>query len=69
MLPKDVFEMYSKSKQKAYADLESTTALRTSLPWVIQEFEDTRKLMGKNFWPYGIDANRKELKVFGVNAV
>ena len=34
-----------------------------TLPWVISEFEATRELMGKNFWPYGIEANRKELKL------
>ena len=61
-LPKAVFEMYSKAKQKAYADLETTTSLKVTLPWVTQEFEDTRKLMGKNYWPYGIEANRKELE-------
>ena len=33
-----------------------------TLPWATQEYEDTRKLMGKNFWPYGIEANRKELE-------
>jgi 4,5-dihydroxyphthalate decarboxylase len=62
-LPKAVFEMYSKAKQKAYANLETTTSLKVSLPWVTQEFEDTRSLMGKNFWPYGIEANRKELEL------
>jgi 4,5-dihydroxyphthalate decarboxylase len=62
-LPKAVFEMYSKAKQKAYDNLETTTSLKVSLPWVTQEFEDTRSLMGKNFWPYGIEANRKELEV------
>ena len=61
-LPKAVFEMYSKAKRKAYADLETTTSLKVTLPWVTQEFEDTRKLMGKNYWPYGIEANRKELE-------
>ncbi len=24
---------------------------------------ETRKIMGKNFWPYGIDVNRKELEL------
>ena len=62
-LPKAVFEMYSKAKQKTYANLETTTSLKTTLPWVTQEFEDTRKLMGKNFWPYGVEANRKELEL------
>ena len=59
--PKAVFDMYSKAKQIAYANLETTSVLKTTLPWVTQEFEDTRKLMGKNYWPYGIEANRKEL--------
>jgi 4,5-dihydroxyphthalate decarboxylase len=62
-LPKAVFEMYSKAKQIAYANLETTTALKVTLPWATQEFEDTRSLMGKNFWPYGIEPNRKELEV------
>ena len=62
-LPKAVFDMYSKAKQIAYANLETTSVLKTTLPWVTQEFEDTRKLMGKNYWPYGIVANRKELEL------
>ena len=62
-LPTAVFEMYSQAKQVAYANLETTTSLKITLPWVTQEFEDTRELMGKNFWPYGIEANRKELEL------
>ena len=27
------------------------------------EFESTRKLMGENYWPYGVKANRKELEL------
>jgi len=61
-LAKAVFEMYSKAKQKAYSDLESTTVSRVTLPWVVEEFSETRKLMGKNYWKYGIEANRKELE-------
>ena len=62
-LPKAVFEMYSKAKQIAYANMETTTSLKVTLPWVTQELEDTRKLMGENFWPYGIEPNRKELEL------
>jgi len=28
----------------------------------VEEFSDTRKLMGNNYWKYGIEANRKELE-------
>jgi 4,5-dihydroxyphthalate decarboxylase len=33
-----------------------------SLPWAGQELEETRELMGDNFWPYGIAPNRKALE-------
>jgi 4,5-dihydroxyphthalate decarboxylase len=62
-LPRAVFQMYSEAKKIAYANLETNTSLKVTLPWVAQEFEDTRKLMGSNFWPYGIEANRKELEL------
>lgn len=62
-LPKAVFEMYCKAKQNAYANLETTTSLKVTLPWVTQELEETRRLMGKNFWQYGVEANRKELEL------
>jgi len=61
-LPKKVFEMYSKAKQMAYEDMETTTSLKVTLPWVAQEFKDTQALMGEDFWSYGIEANRKELE-------
>ena len=61
-LAKAVFEMYSEAKDIAYKDLESTTVVRTSLPWAKDEFESTVELMGDNYWKYGIEANRKELE-------
>ena len=60
-LPKALVALYSDAKQAAYDDLETTTSLKVTLPWVTQEFEDTRKLMGDDYWPYGVKANRKEL--------
>ena len=62
-LPKAVFYMYSGAKQIAYDNMETTTALKVSLPWIKQEFEQTQELMGTNFWPYGIEPNRKELEL------
>jgi len=62
-LPKAVFHMYSGAKQIAYDNLETTTSLKVTLPWVTQEFEHSQDIMGTNFWPYGIEANRKELEL------
>ena len=33
-----------------------------SLPWIGKEIEETRELMGENFWPYGIEPNRNTPK-------
>ena len=60
-LPAAVFEMYSKAKQAAYANLATTTALKTTLPWAKDEYEETTRLMGADYWRYGIEANRREL--------
>jgi 4,5-dihydroxyphthalate decarboxylase len=61
-LPAAVMKMYSEAKQIAYDNLASTTVLRTSLPWALDEYEETVKLMGDDYWRYGIEANRKELE-------
>jgi 4,5-dihydroxyphthalate decarboxylase len=60
-LPKAVFEAYSESKALTYADMHRKWYLRT-LPWFAQELEATRELMGKNFFPYGLEVNRKALE-------
>lgn len=38
------------------------TWLKGSLPWFGQELEETRTLMGDNYYSYGIEANRKMLE-------
>jgi len=62
-LPAEVFRMYSQAKQAAYENLATTTVLRTTLPWVTEEYEETRRLMGDDYWRYGISENRKELEL------
>lgn len=62
-LPAAVFRLHSEAKQSAFANLESTTVLRTSLPWVTEEYDETRRLMGDDYSRYGIEANRKELEL------
>jgi 4,5-dihydroxyphthalate decarboxylase len=61
-LPKAVFDAYSKSKELMYDHLKKMAWVTNSLPWIAQEIEETRALMGENFWPYGIAPNRKALE-------
>mgnify|MGYP002067832821 CR=1 FL=1 len=57
-----VFQAYSEAKQVAYDYLAGLASIKDILPWVGHEFEETRKLMGENYFAYGIDANRRTLE-------
>jgi 4,5-dihydroxyphthalate decarboxylase len=61
-LPEAVFFAYSRAKQLNYANMRKSGWFNVSLPWFAQEFDDTRDRMGENFWPYGIEPNRKALE-------
>ena len=62
-LPEAIFDGYAAAKSHAYADMKNNWAFRT-LPWFAQEWEATTELMGENFFPYGVEANRKALEAF-----
>jgi 4,5-dihydroxyphthalate decarboxylase len=57
-----VFKAYSQSKQMAYDYMAKAAWFKESLPWFGQEFEETRALMGNNYYSYGIGPNRKTLE-------
>ena len=60
--PKAVFNAYSQAKTLMYDHMRKLGWAMYSLPWISQEIEETQKLMGDNFWPYGIEPNRKALE-------
>lgn len=57
-----VFKAYSQAKSMAYQQMAMTGWAMDSLPWYGQEFEETRALMGNNYYSYGIKPNRKTLE-------
>lgn len=59
-----LYKAFSEAKRRAYADLHETAALKTMLPWLTAHLDDARKEMGDDFWPYGLDRNRKALETF-----
>jgi 4,5-dihydroxyphthalate decarboxylase len=59
-LPEAVFRAYSQAKQVRYEAMRSEWLFGT-LPWFGQEFDETRSVMGENFWPYGVEANETTL--------
>jgi 4,5-dihydroxyphthalate decarboxylase len=61
-LPKAVFDGFVAAKSSAYTQMLRLGWATNMLPWFGQELEDTRALMGPNFYSYGIDGNRKALE-------
>lgn len=61
-LARAVFDAYSKAKLAAYRTKDRLTWATDMLPWYSQELENTRALMGRNFYSYGLERNRKTLE-------
>lgn len=53
------------AKQLADADLRETAAQPIGLPFIMEHVSETAKLMGNDFWPYGLESNRKTLDALG----
>jgi 4,5-dihydroxyphthalate decarboxylase len=52
------------AKRQADEDLHESAALKVMLPWVLPHVEETERFMGRDFWPYGMEANAHTLRTF-----
>ena len=59
-----LFKAFAESQRHTYADLYVTAALKVTLPWLTAQIEETRALMGGDYWPYGFEPNRNALATF-----
>jgi len=57
-----LFKAYAQAKATAIRELTTMGWANISMPWLAKEVEETRSLMGKNYWPYGIKPNRKTIE-------
>jgi 4,5-dihydroxyphthalate decarboxylase len=59
-----VYKGFVQAQRKTYEDLHESAALKYMLPWLHHHVDETEKLMGKDFWPYGLEANTQTLTTF-----
>lgn len=57
-----LFEAFCAAKRQALERLAFTGTLATMVPWLVADFEAAEVLFGQRYWPYGLDANRRELE-------
>jgi 4,5-dihydroxyphthalate decarboxylase len=63
-LPAAVLKAFEKSKSLALEALSDTSATKITLPFVEEQLRAARELLGNDFWPYGVEANRRALESF-----
>ncbi len=63
-LPMALLKAFERSKQLALHQLADTSATKVALPFVEEQLRRARALMGEDFWPYGLPANRHVLEAF-----
>ena len=59
-----LFKALLSAKQDAMTSLYDSSALRFMLPWLTQDLEQTKALMGEDYWSYGLAANVDTLATF-----
>ncbi|HEX7219107.1 MAG TPA: ABC transporter substrate-binding protein [Burkholderiales bacterium] len=55
---------FTEAKMRAYELYRQTAALPAMVPWLVAELEEARREMGEDWWPYGLEPNRKALETF-----
>jgi 4,5-dihydroxyphthalate decarboxylase len=63
-LARAIYEGFLAAKNYAMAELSVTQAAKITLPWVAAAHEQSTKVLGPDYWSYGIACNRDILTSF-----
>ncbi|MGH3327977.1 MAG: ABC transporter substrate-binding protein [Streptomycetales bacterium] len=59
-----LYKAFVLAKANVFDRLYDSSALRFMLPWLNQYLEETRELLGDDYWSYGLEANHHTLATF-----
>ncbi|OCK76826.1 hypothetical protein K432DRAFT_462302 [Lepidopterella palustris CBS 459.81] len=58
-----LFDALDRSKELARKRMEASSIGRYMLPWLPEHVNEIREVFGGDFWPYGVEKNRKTLEM------
>jgi 4,5-dihydroxyphthalate decarboxylase len=61
---RSLYKAFVESQRLTYQDMREVAALKTMLPWLPAHLEETRKILGDDWWSYGFQKNRHVLDTF-----
>jgi len=59
-----LYKAFSKAKALAYESYGQTAAMAAMLPWLTAHVEEAKRELGEDWWPYGLEPNRRVLETF-----
>jgi 4,5-dihydroxyphthalate decarboxylase len=59
-----LYKAFVLAQREVYEDMHQAAALKFMLPWLIPHVEETERLLGRDFWPYGYEPNVHPLRTF-----
>lgn len=56
-----LYKAFVEAKNICMENLKKLNALHAMLPWLNAEMDETVRLMGDDYWPYGVEKNKKTI--------
>jgi 4,5-dihydroxyphthalate decarboxylase len=63
-LPMNLYKAFEEAKRRSLARIQAITTTAVPIPWCYEHARRAKAIFGDDFFPYGIDANRKTLDAF-----
>jgi len=60
----NLLQAFEEARRNSNRRLSSIVNSTVAIPWLHQAYHRAQQVFGKDFWPYGIDANRRTLEAF-----
>jgi 4,5-dihydroxyphthalate decarboxylase len=60
----NLFRAFDEAKANSLKRLSSIVNSSVAIPWMHYAYDHAQEVIGENFWPYGIEGNRRTLEAF-----
>jgi 4,5-dihydroxyphthalate decarboxylase len=60
-IARSLMDAFEKARRIAFDGIAETAALRYMLPWLAADFEHAQRILGTDYWTYGVDGNEDAL--------
>ncbi len=57
-LPRRLFDAFEDARRHTVRELNQVAYFYVMLPWLVDHLAETKRIMGEDYWSYGVEANR-----------